>query len=62
MDIYCHCYIYFEIFYTNAGDICPNGLQNAVLQQHKKALSNLLKQLKIKRFNSFHLNTYEKDD
>lgn len=49
MDIYCHCYIYFEIFYTNAGDTCPNGQQNAVLQQHKKALFNLLKQLKNKK-------------
>lgn len=62
MDIYCHCYIYFEIFYTNAGDTCPNGLQNAVLQQHKKHYLICYNSLKIERFNSFHLNTYEKDD
>lgn len=49
MDIYCHCQIYFEIFYTNAGDTCPNGQQNAVLQQHKKALFNLLQQFKNKK-------------
>lgn len=54
---------FFMIFHKNAGDTYPNGWLDAVLQQHMCIKRHLIfwNSWEIKRINSFHLITYEKE-